>query len=89
MSLGEAQRFYKKIRHDADFFHLFVKALESIPNDYRDQAIYTFAREQGFDVSLEDLKHNLPKARLSVNKLGFQFKPGQNQAPVAQSCIMS
>ena len=21
--------------------------------------------------------------------MGFQFKPGQNQAPVAQSCIMS
>jgi hypothetical protein len=22
-------------------------------------------------------------------QVGFQFKPGQNQAPVAQSCIMS
>ncbi len=73
MSLGEVQRFYKKIRHDVDFFQLFAKAMESIPNDCRDQAIYNFAREQGFEVSMEDLKNNSPKAGLSVNKLERLF----------------
>jgi hypothetical protein len=29
------------------------------------------------------------KSELGFRPVGFQFKPGQNQAPVAQSCIMS
>ncbi|MEY3287775.1 MAG: hypothetical protein RLZZ419_17 [Pseudomonadota bacterium] len=85
MSLGEVQRFYQKIRHDFDFFQLFTKTLQAIPNEYRDQTIHNFAKEQGFDVSMEeckhfawvlenaDLKNNSPEAKLSVNKLEIFF----------------
>jgi hypothetical protein len=85
MSLGEVQRFYQKIRHDFDFFQLFTKTLQAIPNDYRKQIIYDFAKEQGFDVSMEeckylagvlehsDLRHNSSEAKLSVNKLERLF----------------
>lgn len=85
MSLGEVQRFYQKIRHDFDFFQLFTKTLQAIPNEYRDQTIDNFAKEQGFDFSMEEfnhftgtlensvLKNNSPEAKLSVNKLERLF----------------
>ncbi|MFA5921396.1 MAG: DUF4407 domain-containing protein [Methylococcaceae bacterium] len=85
MSLGEVQRFYQKIRHDFDFFQLFNKTLQAIPNEYRDQAIDNFAKEHGFDFSVEEFKHftdmpensdsknNSPEARLSINKLERLF----------------
>ncbi|WP_262965180.1 DUF4407 domain-containing protein [Methylobacter psychrophilus] len=85
MSLGEVQRFYQKIRHDFDFFQLFTKTLQAIPNDYQEQIIYDFAKEQGFDVSMEeckylagvlehsDLRNNSSEAKLSVNKLERLF----------------
>jgi len=85
MSLGEVQRFYQKIRHDFDFFQLFNKTLQAIPNEYRDQAIDNFAKEHGFDFSVEEFKHftdmpensdsknNSPEARLSINKLERVF----------------
>ena len=81
MSLGEVQRFYQKIRHDSDFFQLFTKTLQVVPDKYRDQAIDNFAKEQGFDFSVEEFKNftgsfenselniNSPEAMLSVNKL--------------------
>ncbi|MDD1628206.1 MAG: DUF4407 domain-containing protein, partial [Methylococcaceae bacterium] len=81
MSLGEVQRFYQKIRHDFDFFQLFTKTLQAIPNEYRDETIDNFAKEQGFDFSMEEFNHftgtfensviknNSPEAKLSVNKL--------------------
>jgi len=81
MSFGEVQRFFQKIRNDFDFFRLFNKTLQAIPDEYRDQAIANFAKEQGFDFSVEefkhfsdtldntDLKNNLPEAKFSVNKL--------------------
>lgn len=85
MSLGEVQRFYQKIRNDFDFFQLFNKTLQAIPDKYRDQAIENFAKEQGFDFSVEEfshftdtlensnLKNNSPEAKLSVNKLESFF----------------
>ncbi|MGZ8955455.1 MAG: DUF4407 domain-containing protein, partial [Methylovulum sp.] len=85
MSLGEVQRFYQKIRHDFDFFQLFNKTIQAIPNEYRDQAIDNFAKEHGFDFSVEEFKHftdmpensdsknNSPEARLSINKLERLF----------------
>ena len=85
MSLGEVQRFYQKIRHDFDFFQLFTKTLQAIPNEYRDQSIDNFAKEHGFDFSMEEFKHftetlensdvknSLPEAKLSVNKLERLF----------------
>ena len=85
MSLGEVQRFYQKIRHDFDFFQLFNKTLQAIPNEYRDQAIDNFAKEHGFDFSVEEFKHFAdmpensdsknysPEARLSINKLERVF----------------
>ena len=85
MSLGEVQRFYQKIRHDSDFFQLFTKTLQAVPDKYRDQIIDNFAKEQGFDFSIEefknftgafensDLKNNSPEAKLSVNKLERVF----------------
>lgn len=81
MSLGEVQRFYQKIRHDSDFFQLFTKTLQAVPDKYRDKIIENFAKEQGFDFSIEefknftgafensDSKNNSPEAKLSVNKL--------------------
>ena len=85
MSLGEVQRFYQKIRHDFDFFQLFTKTLQAIPNEYRDQTIDNFAKEHGFDFSMEEfqnftetlensnVKNSLPEAKLSVNKLERLF----------------
>ena len=85
MSLGEVQRFYQKIRNDFDFFQLFNKTLQAIPDKYRDQAIENFAKGQGFDFSVEEfshftdtlensnLKNNSPEAKLSVNKLESFF----------------
>ncbi|MDD1623242.1 MAG: DUF4407 domain-containing protein [Methylococcaceae bacterium] len=85
MSLGEVQRFYQKIRHDFDFFQLFNKTIQAIPNEYRDQAIDNFAKEHGFDFSVEEFKHFAdmpensdsknysPEARLSINKLERVF----------------
>jgi len=85
MSLGEVQRFYQKIRNDFDFFQLFNKTLQAIPDKYRDQAIDNFAKEHGFDFSVEEfkqftdtlensnLKNNSPEAKLSVNKLESFF----------------
>ncbi|UOA07089.1 DUF4407 domain-containing protein [Methylobacter sp. S3L5C] len=85
MSLGEVQRFYQKIRHDFDFFQLFTNTLQAIPNDYREQIIHDFAKEQGFDVSMAECKHlvgvlehsdlrnNSSEAKLSVNKLERLF----------------
>ncbi len=85
MSLGEVQRFYQRIQHDAGFFQLFTKALQAIPNEYRDQTLDNFAKEHGFDFSMDEFKHftetlensdvnnNLPEAKLSVNKLERLF----------------
>jgi hypothetical protein len=85
MSLGEVQRFYQKIRNDFDFFQLFNKTLQAIPDKYRDQAIDNFAKEHGFDFSVEEFRHftdtlensnlknNSPEAKLSVNKLESFF----------------
>lgn len=85
MSLGEVQCFYEKIRHDFDFFQLFNKTLQAIPNEYRDQTIDKFAKEHGFDFSMEEFKHfsgvlensyfknNSSEAKLSVNKLERVF----------------
>ncbi len=85
MSLGEVQRFYQKIRNDFDFFQLFNKTLQATPDKYRDQAIVNFAKEHGFDFSVEEFKHftdtlensnlknNSPEAMLSVNKLESFF----------------
>ena len=85
MSLGEVQRFYQKIRNDFDFFQLFNKTLQAIPDKYRDQAIENFAKGQGFDFSVEEFRHftdtlensnlknNSPEAKLSVNKLESFF----------------
>ena len=85
MSLGEVQRFYQKIRNDFDFFQLFNKTLQAIPDEYRDQAIDNFAKEHGFDFSVEEFRHftdtlensnlknNSPEAKLSVNKLESFF----------------
>ena len=85
MSLGEVQRFYQKIRNDFNFFQLFNKTLQAIPDKYRDQAIDNFAKEHGFDFSVEEFRHftdtlensnlknNSPEAKLSVNKLESFF----------------
>jgi hypothetical protein len=85
MSLGEVQRFCLKIRNDFDFFQLFNKTLQAIPDKYRDQAIDNFAKEHGFDFSVEEFRHftdtlensnlknNSPEAKLSVNKLESFF----------------
>ena len=85
MSLGEVQRFYQKIQHDFDFFQLFTKTLQALPNEYRDQTIDNFAKEQGFDFSMEefrrftgvlensDVRNNVTEAKLSVNKLERLF----------------
>lgn len=85
MSLGEVQRFYQKIRNDFDFFQLFNKTLQAIPDKYRDQAIDNFAKEHGFDFSVEEFSHftdtlknsnlkkNSTEAKLSVNKLESFF----------------
>ena len=85
MSLGEVQRFYQKIRYDSDFFKHFAKAIDTIPNEYKEQAVYNFAKEQGFDCSREEikhfngifenseLKHYSPEAKLSVNKIEMLF----------------
>ncbi|RIZ67873.1 MAG: DUF4407 domain-containing protein [Methylococcales bacterium] len=72
MSVGEVQRFYQKIRRDTDFFQLFVKAIESTPPEYRDQAINNFVKAQGFDFSIEefnDVVGVLENSARSVNKL--------------------
>ena len=81
MSLGEVQRFYSKIRNDVDFFQLFNEALLAIPDENRDQAIDRFAKDHGFDFSVEEFRHftnapeipnlnnDLPEAKLSVNTL--------------------
>jgi hypothetical protein len=85
MSLGEVQRFYQKIRYDYDFFKLFAKAIDTIPYEYKEQAVYNFAKEQGFDCSREEinqfngmyeileLKRYSPEAKLAVNKLEMLF----------------
>jgi hypothetical protein len=85
MSLGEVQRFYQKIRYDSDFFKHFAKAIDTIPNEYKEQAVYNFAKEQGFHCSREEikhfngifenseLKHYSPEAKLSVNKIEMLF----------------
>ena len=77
MSLGEVQRFYSKIRHDFDFFQLFNKTLLSVPDEKNDQAIVQFAKELGFNFSVEEFrrfintpefsefKNNLHRARVT------------------------
>jgi len=67
------------------FFQLFNKTIQAIPNEYRDQAIDNFAKEHGFDFSVEEFKHFTdmpensdsknysPEARLSINKLERVF----------------
>ena len=85
MSLGEVQRFYQKIRYDFDFFQLFINHLQTVSSDYRDQTIHNFAKEHGFNFSIEEFRHftdtfensevtnNSPEAKLSVNKLETFF----------------
>ena len=85
MSLGEVQRFYQEIRYDFDFFQLFINHLQTVPSYYRDQTIHNFAKEHGFNFSIEEFKHftdafessevtnNSPEANLSVNKLETFF----------------
>lgn len=85
MSLDEAQRFYQRIQTDFDFFLLLDSALQSVDNENRDQAVVKFAKEHGFDFSLQEYKKftgghensdlNPKSPTISIQKSEFVEKP--------------
>jgi hypothetical protein len=61
----------------------------NIAQDLQDVFSVIGHQKQGDGIYYADQPADSSPEPVGFDIVGFQFKPGQNQAPVAQSCIMS